>query len=192
MAAASNRAPKQWALSKHETINSFENWRSNLLYVLSLDPNFSPSLANGFTWQKKTTGVENRGLTADGQAVPQAKRRTAPQKAASPELMLGQIANFCPVISRNRIVKAITCLNGIWQTIRLHFGFQSTGGYFLDIANIKQEPNERPEDLFQRLTAAVEDNLLVPEGEITHHGEAVTTEEAVTPSLEYFIQHYQP
>ncbi|KAI8522261.1 hypothetical protein Bbelb_020150 [Branchiostoma belcheri] len=74
--------------------------------LISLDPNFSPFLANGFTWRKKSAGVENRGLTADGEAVPQAKHHTAPQKAASLELMLGRIANFCPVISRNRIVKA--------------------------------------------------------------------------------------
>ncbi|KAI8485860.1 hypothetical protein Bbelb_364120 [Branchiostoma belcheri] len=120
--ATANRAPKQWPLTKTETIN----WRSNLLYVLSLDHNFSPFLANGFTWRKKAAGVENRGLAADGEAVPEADRRTAPQKAASLELMLEQIANFCPVVSRNRIVKASTSLNDIWQTIRLHFGFQSS------------------------------------------------------------------
>ena len=37
-----SRAPKQWCLTKHETINSFENWRQNLQYTLSLDANFTP------------------------------------------------------------------------------------------------------------------------------------------------------
>ncbi|KAI8503709.1 hypothetical protein Bbelb_186800 [Branchiostoma belcheri] len=64
---------------------------------------------------------------------------------------------------------------------------QATGEFFLEIANIKQEPNERPEDLYQRLTAAVEDNLLTTVGDITHHGEAVTTNEEVTPSLENMV-----
>ena len=36
---ASIRAPKQWALTKQETITSFEAWRQNLQYILSLDPN---------------------------------------------------------------------------------------------------------------------------------------------------------
>ena len=166
--AAANRAPKQWSLTRSETINSFENWRANLLYVLSLDPNFTQFLEDGFTWRKKSQGIAHRGLADDGEAVPEADRRTAAQKAASLELMLGQLANFCPVISRNRIIKASTALSDIWQAIRLHFGFQSTGGYFLDIANIKLEPNERPEDLFQRITAAVEDNLLTTAGGATN------------------------
>ncbi|XP_019645788.1 PREDICTED: uncharacterized protein LOC109486400 [Branchiostoma belcheri] len=183
--ATATRAPRQWCLTKTETINSFENWRSNLVYVLSLDTKFAPFLTDGFTWQKK--GVENRGLANDADPVPENARRTAAQKAASLDLMLGQIANFCPIISRNRIVKASTSLSDIWQAIRLHFGFQSTGGYFLDIASVKLEPNERPEDLFQRLTAAVDDNLLTSAGGITHHGEAVTTDEEVTPSLENMI-----
>ncbi|CAH1243309.1 RS1 [Branchiostoma lanceolatum] len=185
--ATANRAPKQWCLTKKETINSFENWRANQIYVLSLDPSFTPFLADGVTWQKRTAGVEHRGYTNDGKAVPEAQRRTAAQKAASLELMLGQVANFCPVISRNRIVKASTSLTDIWQAIRLHFGFQSTGGYFLDIAKICLEPNERPEDLYQRLTAAVEDNLLTTAGGITHHGELVTSDEEVSPSLENMV-----
>ena len=67
------------------------------------------------------------------------------------DLMLSQIANFCPVISRNTIAKNATRLSGIWQTIRLHYGFQSTGAHFLDFADIHLQADERPEDLYQRL-----------------------------------------
>lgn len=52
--ASTHRAPKQWCLSKVETINSFEIWKQNLLYTLSLDSNFAPFLVDGFTWLKKT------------------------------------------------------------------------------------------------------------------------------------------
>ncbi|KAI8492165.1 hypothetical protein Bbelb_300620 [Branchiostoma belcheri] len=79
--ATATRAPRQWCLTKTETINSFENWRSNLVYVLSLDTKFAPFLTDGFTWQKK--GVENRGLANDADPVPENARRTAAQKAAS-------------------------------------------------------------------------------------------------------------
>ena len=133
------RAPKQWSLTKHESITSFEAWRQNLQYSLSLDPNFAPFLADTFTWQKKSSTAPNRGLTSDGNAVPEAHRRTAAQKNVHLELMLGQIANFCPVISRNTIVKNTTSVKSIWQAIRSHFGFQSTGAHFLDFSNIKLE-----------------------------------------------------
>ena len=37
---------------KVETINSFENWKQNLLYTSSLDRNSAPFLANGVQWLK--------------------------------------------------------------------------------------------------------------------------------------------
>jgi hypothetical protein len=49
-----------------------------------------------------------RGFENDADIVPVARRRTAEQKAAQLELILGQIANYCPVISRNTIVKNST------------------------------------------------------------------------------------
>ena len=48
-----------------------------------------------------STAQPLRGFTDDGEDVPTAKRQTAQQKVNFLELMLGQIANYCPVISRN-------------------------------------------------------------------------------------------
>ena len=185
--ANSHRAPKQWCLTKIETVNSFENWKQNLLYTLSLDPNFAPFLVDGVNWEKKTRNSPNRGLLDDGEEVAEANRRTRQQKVSMLELMLGQIANYCPVISRNTIVKNSMSIENIWQTIRLHYGFQSTGGHFIDFSSIRFEPNERPEDLYQRLMAFVEDNLLRRDSGITHNGEVIAEDEELTPTLENFI-----
>ena len=53
--------------------------------------------------------------------------------------------------------------------------------------NIQFKPDERPEDLFQRLMAFVEDSLLNENSGLTHHGEAIKEEEELTPTLENFI-----
>ena len=115
------RAPKQWSLTKNETITSFEAWRQNLQYTLSLDPNFASFLLDGSTWLKKSAANPLRGFTDDAETVPEASRRTAAQKLTQLELMLGQIANYCPIIPRNTIVKNSTSVAQIWQSIRLHF-----------------------------------------------------------------------
>ncbi|XP_063049106.1 zinc finger protein 664-like [Engraulis encrasicolus] len=60
-----NRAPKQWCLTKHETLNSFENWKQNLLYTLSLDPVFAPFLIDGTAWGKKSRDTPLRGFQDD-------------------------------------------------------------------------------------------------------------------------------
>ena len=184
---AANRAPKQWSLTKIETITSFESWRQNLLYILSNDANFAGFLADNFSWTRKNPTNPTRGLIDDDETVPEASRRTSAQKLAHLELMLGQIANYCPIISRNSIIKLSTSVNTIWQSIRMHFGFQTTGGHFLDFDHIRLEPGERPEDLFQRLTSFVEDNLLTLGGGISHHGEDQEADEEVSPSLENMI-----
>ena len=187
MACALPKVPKQWCLGKIETITSFESWRQNLLYTLNLDSHFAPFLVESMTWCKKTKTNPNRGFVDDPVSVPVESRKTAQQKAVMLDLMLGQIANFCPVIARNCIVRNSTSLNDIWSTIRLHYGFQATGAHFLDFSDIKYEADERPEDLYQRILAFVEDNLLTSGGGITHHGEPIQEDEELTPTIENFI-----
>ena len=183
--AQSQRAPKQWSLSKTETITSFESWRQNLVYSLSLDREFAPFVAEDFTWQKKTVANPYRGLVDDTDTIAPAIRRSRVQKNASLELLVGQIANFCPIISRNAIVKGSTSLKDIWQKIRQHFGFQSSGAQFLDLSTIRLESNERPEDLYQRLSAFYDDCLLSSDNGILHHDEPM--DEDITPSIENTI-----
>ena len=184
---ASTRAPKQWSLTRNETVTTFESWRQNLLYILSLDENFGLFLKPDSKWKKKSATDPLRSFTDDGVDVEVAKRKTAVQKNTSLDLMLGQIANFCPIISRNSIVKQSTSLSDIWQKIREHFGFQSSGAHFLDLTSIKLESGERHEDLFQRLQAFFEDNLLTVDGRLLHHGVAVSADEDMSPTLENTI-----
>ena len=74
--------------------------------------------------------------------VPAAIRRTAVHKYVQLELVLEQIANFRPVISRNSIVKNSTSLGDVWQKIRHHSGLQSTRAPFLVLVNIRPETDE--------------------------------------------------
>ena len=66
--------------------------------------------------------------------------------------MLGQIANYFPVVSRNTIFKNSTSIESIWQVICLHFGFQTTGAHFTGCNDIHLETDEGPEDLYSTST----------------------------------------
>lgn len=184
--ASTHRAPKQWSLTKSETINSFENCRQNLIYTLSLDNNFAPFLADGASWGKKSKSQPLRGFEDDGQGVPEGRRQTAQQKTNFLELMLGQIANYCPIISRNTLVRNSKSIQGIWNIIQEHFGVQITGAHFLDFASIRLEPEERPEDLYQRIVAFVEDNLLQANG-LYHQGEQLSEDVELSPTVANLI-----
>jgi hypothetical protein len=122
---AASRAPKQWALTKQETITSYE-----AKIRPKLDHNFAIFLLEDTTWLQKTSTAPLRGLENDGEDVPAASRCTAAQKLTHLELMLGQVANYCPVIARNTIVKNSTSMRAIWQAIRAHYGLSVHRGTF--------------------------------------------------------------
>ncbi len=73
-------APKQWCLSKAESVTNFESWKQNLLYTLNLDKNFVHFLIEGTAWQKKTNANPLQGFVDDGETVVAGSRLTAAQK----------------------------------------------------------------------------------------------------------------
>ena len=97
------------------------------------------------------------------------------------------MADYCPVIFRNTMVKNSTSINSIWQAIRLHYVYQSTGAHYLDFNNIKLEADEPPEDLYQPHMSFIEENLLVANGTITHHGETPSTDDKMSVTLENLV-----
>ncbi len=186
---ATFRAPKPFHLKKIETLGSFEAWKHNQIYNIQSDTVFKPLLATVKTWNKVSANDPVRGLVDDADPIVETNRKTAAEKVLTLNLMLDQIANYCPTISRTFIVKQSTSLESVWQVIREHYGFHSTGGHFLDISTIKQEASERPEDLYQRIFMFMEDNLLKA-NTLTHHGAAMTEDEDLTPTIENMITWY--
>ena len=107
MAHDAHGARKQWPLSEEETLISFEAWRHNLVYRLNLDARFSIFLLDAVVWNKKSRAAADvRGLVADDAF-------TAAQKAANHDLMLQQVAIFCPIISRRTIVHESTSIHSL-------------------------------------------------------------------------------
>jgi hypothetical protein len=182
------KGPRLEKLTKNETSDSYKTWKSNLLFQLSTVDQYATFLVEGATWQKKSAAYPSRGYTDDGVDV--VVRLTAVQKCARLEMMLGFIAGYCPVIARNTIVLNSTSLPYVWNKIREHYQFQSSGAYFLDLSSYKLENGERYEDLFQRLSSFFDDNLMSVESGIHHHGDAIVADEDVTPTIENFIVYY--
>ena len=95
--------------------------RQNLTFILTLDNNFAPYLVDMARWEKKTATTHLHGFTEDCEELKRELRKTAAQKCAQLELMLGQIANYATVISGNTITKLSTSLSDIWAKLRQHY-----------------------------------------------------------------------
>ena len=177
------KPPKQWVLTENETISSYSNWQSNMLYNLSLCNDFAPFLET--QWQKH--GIQHRGLTDDGEDVVANERKTAVQKKIVLERMLGLIAQFTPSLLRNDIIKRSTSLSWIWQRVRKHYNFSQSEVNFLNLVNIKLKSEERYETFYQRLMAHIEDNLLTVGSGLMYDGNAATEDEIISPTTDRLV-----
>ena len=173
---SSYRGFKQWRLSKtDETITTFEDWRSNLCFTLKQDKDFAPFLRKGVTWSKAKVDPITRGLAA-------VDPKSAEDRADDLVQMLESISSFSPWVRKASIVDNTKCLEDVWQAIRLHYGFKTSGANFIDFVSIKLDPNERHEDLYQRMASFIDDNLLKKNDNISHDGDLITTDE-ILPHL---------
>ena len=172
----SKQVIKPSELSKNETFYTFQAWKQKLLYFLRSDNTFVNYVDR--KWLKYSATNPHRGLTDD------LVKGTKEVQNSRLENMLEFVASYAPVISRNTIVKQSTSLDYIFQKLREHYGFQSSGANFLDLANIKYDPSERYEDLFQKLLSFFEDNLLKADSGVSHDGETITTDEDASPTLQ--------
>ena len=171
------RPPKPWQLTESETINSFANWKSNVLYNLSLNNEFAQFLDS--EWSKKS--VANRGLlpVTTGQVT-----KTAVQRAIMLDRMLGLVAQFVPSLLRSEIIKRSTSLSWIWNRLRKHYSFTASEVNFLRLSEIKKEEGERYETFYQRIIAHIEDNLLTVSSGLEFDGEEPTVDEELSPTAE--------
>ena len=171
------RPPKPWQLTESETINSFANWKSNVLYNLSLNNEFAQFLDS--EWSKKS--VVNRGLlpVTTGEVT-----KTAVQRAIILDRMLGLVAQFVPSLLRSEIIKRSTSLSWIWNRLRKHYSFTASEVNFLRLSEIKKEEGERYETFYQRIIAHIEDNLLTVSSGLEFDGEEPTVDEELSPTAE--------
>ena len=171
------RPPKPWQLTESETINTFANWKSNVLYNLSLNNEFAPFLDS--EWSKKS--VSNRGLldVTLGEVT-----KTAVQRAIVLDRMLGLIVQFVPSLLRTEILKRSTSLSWIWNRLRKHYSFSASEVNFLKLSSITKAENERYETFYQRIVAHIEDNLLTVSSGLLFEGTALTDDEEMSPTTE--------
>ena len=171
-------APKTRVLTQHESQSSLETWKETLLFNLTLDGKFEMFLEDDFTW--KSEAEQNRGLKSDTDGE---NKKTAKQKLALLNRLLGSIASYAPVISRQYIMKEATSLDAIWQRLRIFYGFRKSGGLILDLTSLSLEEGESPEVLWEKIYAFVMDNLLSPADGLQHLDIVKPAKETMTPTL---------
>lgn len=170
---------KPWKLTEEETFSSFTSWQHNMTYTLGQDATFAPFLKEGAVWGKLTSTKPTRDLQDDG-----GNGLKKEAKVTNLNCMLRYITQWIPHYLANDVEKNSTNIDSVWGFIRKYYSFQQSETQFMKFTSIKMEDTERPERLYQRILAHLQDNLLKKDGKLKHDGVQVTTDEDISPTVE--------
>lgn len=173
------KAPKPWKLTEEETLSSYNAWKNNLLYYCKCDNDFNPFVQKDVKWTKVSPNNPTRGLTDDTTGA----KTKAEQKMMNLERMLGFISQYVPHFLATDITENSTSMNSIWFTIRKYYNFKQSESQFMKFTSITREDGERPERLYQRIIAHLQDNLLKTDSNMKYDGEDVTDNEVMSPTV---------
>ena len=183
--------PKIRALTTTETIASLECWKNNIIYGLRQNPDFREFLTDGFIWGKKSRtspyrdlrdliGTERNELwdVEDDSVIIKSRE----DRAYDLDMMLDQISNYAPHIPRNDITKDSSCLDEVFQKIRMFYNLQRSGALQNECWNIRRQPEETPQALFARLKQSYDDCLLT-RNSLWHVDGQLQEDEEMSPTL---------
>ena len=172
------RAQRPQRLSEDETLNSFEDWKNNLVFYISQEKTFTPLLKTDATWTKTSDDDIYRGrVDANGLLIL--------------NNLLGVIASLAPPLLHGDIIDDTTKLDDIFSLIRTYYQFAPSEATFIKFCSIKREITEgvveRPIHLYLRMRQFMRDNLLHSSGKIAHDGKVPSTNEKMSPTTERLV-----
>ena len=140
--------PKVRSLTPKESVSSIEAWKVNVLYGLKLNPDFTEFLAPDYVFGRKTKLNPYRDLvddvTIDKEKNVRVITRSKQDKATDVDMLLEQIANYCPHVTRYQITRDAESLKEVWYNVRLAYDIQQTGSLMNDCFNVKRNLDETP------------------------------------------------
>lgn len=164
---------KPRVLGDTESFASYQTWRRGMEYCIKKDPTFCKVISK--PW-KMLSVCPHRGFVD----------ATNDKKEALAEAvtdMLEFINQFVPHYLNDSIM-LVTSISEVWTIIRKYLGLRQSEAGMLKYASLRKEPGERPERLYQRIVAHIQDNLLKADGDVLYGGSKVESDEVMTPTLE--------
>ena len=169
-------------LTTIETLQTLNHWKTSFRTYYRRDSFYKGFLLPDATWD---SSAENYGQAADlngGDVV-----RSAADKAGDLEDFLNTLAGYLPFpYLTEKIVKASTKLQDVWDTIYDHYGVNVTSESLLDYVAIKQITGETYRQFFDRLLSHA--RLHLPKPNVTVEGiNSGANGEKMTISLMNFV-----
>ena len=131
--------PPPRPLTKKETLDSLDHWRSQFRTFFKRDDTFRPFLRSDFAWDPT---LEKFGFTgADAQ-----------DRSDDFDDFLNVLSGFLPhSYLTSRISKDTKCWEDVWNIIYTHYDCKISGDTLLDFETLNRESDENHQQFYERL-----------------------------------------
>ena len=131
--------PPPRPLTKKETLDSLEHWKSQFKTFFKRDDTFRPFLRSDFTWDPS---LDKYGFTG----------ANAQEDSDNFEDFLNVLSGFLPhSYLTSRITKDTRCWEDIWNVIYTHFDCKISGNTLLDFESLNKTSDENHQQFYERL-----------------------------------------
>ena len=139
--------PPPRPLTKKETLDTLDHWRSQFRTFFKRDDTFRPFLSTSLKWDPSQTNFGFTNETNDGGDVYEAS-----EKAENFADLLNVLSGFLPhSYLTSKISKDTKCWQDVWDIIYQHFNCKISSDSFLDFENLKKESDENYLQYYERL-----------------------------------------
>ena len=139
--------PPPRPLTKKETLDTLDHWRSQFRTFFKRDDTFRPFLSASFKWDPAQT---NFGFTNETNE--EGDVYDANEKAENFPDLLNVLSGFLPhSYLTSRISKDTKCWQDVWDIIYQHYNCKISSDSFLDFESLKKESDENYLQFYERL-----------------------------------------
>ena len=131
--------PPPRPLTKKETLDSLDHWKSQFRTFFKRDDTFRPFLRSDFTWDPN---LDKYGFTGTN----------AQEESDNFEDFLNVLSGFLPhSYLTSRITKDTKCWEDIWNVIYTHYDCKISGDTLLDFESLNKASDENHQQFYERL-----------------------------------------
>ena len=151
------RLPPPRQLTKNESLDSLDHWKSIFKSYFRRDSIFRQFLASDCTWD---SNEPNYGL-------PQQDGMTPSDRKDALIDFLNNLAGFLPhSYLTTKLEKNTKCLSDCWSIIEEHYNVQVTSETLLDFESLKKPPEENYRQFYERLLQHARLHLAPPNAKV--------------------------
>ena len=150
------KIPQPRTLSKSETLDSLNQWKTTVRNFYRRDEHFKRFLQAGAVWDPS---ANHHGFQAETEGL----RRSAEDIADDLNVFLNLISGFLPFsFLKEKLELESKSMADVWSTIFEVYGHEITQDSFLDMADMPKEDGETHRQYFERISSHVRRHLTPP------------------------------